>query len=252
MFEQIFNLKLTAKQLNRCASGREGGSRGVCEPSARAQPPHCPAKHTQTQQTTLPPTTPPLTPTPQPPTTPQKQTQNKHRSSVKCEKDEKAERLKVKKSIEKGNMEGAKIYAENAIRKKHEQLNYLRLASRLDAVVSRLETQAKMNMVNKNMAAITKNLEKALASNSIEKIAETMQQFEKQFENLDLQTSVVEGVMSQQAAAATPEGEVTALMQQVAEEHGLELAVGLPGAATGVAAQAAPESDLKQRLAGLR
>lgn len=37
-----------------------------------------------------------------------------------------------------------------------------------------------MQMVNKNMAAITKNLEKALASNNLEKIASTMQQFEKQ------------------------------------------------------------------------
>jgi hypothetical protein len=93
-----------------------------------------------------------------------------NRSAVKCEKEEKAERLKVKKAIEKGNVEGAKIYAQNAIRKKHEQLNYLRLASRLDAVVSRLDTQAKMQMVNKNMMAITKNLEKALASNNLEKV----------------------------------------------------------------------------------
>lgn len=52
-----------------------------------------------------------------------------------------AERLKVKRAIEKGNMEGAKIYAQNAIRKKNEQLNYMKLASRLDAVVSRLDTQ---------------------------------------------------------------------------------------------------------------
>jgi len=39
---------------------------------------------------------------------------------------------------------------------------------------------------------------------------------------------------------------------QVAEEHGLELAIGLPGAGTSVAAQATAETDLKQRLAGLR
>lgn len=53
--------------------------------------------------------------------------------------------------------------------------------------------QAKMQMVNKNMIGITVNLEKALASNNLEKIAATMQQFEKQFENLDLQTQVWEG-----------------------------------------------------------
>jgi charged multivesicular body protein 1 len=99
-----------------------------------------------------------------------------NRSAVKCEKDEKAERLKVKKAIEKGNVEGAKIYAQNAIRKKHEQLNYLRLASRLDAVVSRLDTQAKMQMVNKNMMAITKNLEKALAANNLEKVCWLLRQ----------------------------------------------------------------------------
>lgn len=177
-----------------------------------------------------------------------------NRSAIKCEKDEKSERLKVKKAIEKGNTEGAKIYAQNAIRKKHEQLNYLKLASRLDAVVSRLDTQAKMSMVNRNMMAITKNLEKALAANNLEKIASTMQSFEKQFENLDLQTQVVEGVMSEQAAMSTPEEEVSALMQQVAEEHGLEVQIGLPGAATAVAAPAAAaaEPDLNARLAELK
>ena len=62
-------------------------------------------------------------------------------------------------AIEKGNMDGAKIYAQNAIRKKNETLNYLRLASRLDAVVSRLDTQAKMNVINKSMAGIVKALD---------------------------------------------------------------------------------------------
>lgn len=176
------------------------------------------------------------------------------RSSIKCEKDEKAERLKVKKAIEKGNIDGAKIYAQNAIRKKNEALNYLKLASRLDAVVSRLDTQAKMQMVNKNMVGIVKSLEGALASNNIEKIASTMQQFEKQFENLDLQTQVVDQVMGQQASLSTPEDEVSALMQQVADEHGLELSVGLPQAATSSAAPAAqqPADDLTNRLAELR
>ena len=54
--------------------------------------------------------------------------------------------MQIKKAIEKGNMEGAKIYAQNAIRKKNEQLQYLQLGSRLDAVVSRLDTQSKMQV----------------------------------------------------------------------------------------------------------
>ena len=72
----------------------------------------------------------------------------------------------VKKAIEKGNIDGAKIYAQNAIRKKTEALNYLRLASRLDAVVSRLDTQAKMNMINSSMSQIVRALDR-VSSNSL-------------------------------------------------------------------------------------
>lgn len=46
----------------------------------------------------------------------------------------------------------------------------LQLGSRLDAVVSRLETQAKMQLINKNMAGIVKSLEKALTSNNLEQV----------------------------------------------------------------------------------
>ncbi len=42
------------------------------------------------------------------------------RDSKKCEKEEKAEKLKLKKAIEKGNMEVARIHAENAIRQKNQ------------------------------------------------------------------------------------------------------------------------------------
>jgi charged multivesicular body protein 1 len=177
-----------------------------------------------------------------------------NRQAVKCEKEERTERLKVKKAIEKGNTEGAKIYAQNAIRKKSEQINYLRLASRLDAVVSRLDTQAKMQMVTKNMAGIVKNLDKALEANNLEKIASTMQQFEKQFENLDLQTQVVDSVMGAQAGLSTPEEDVNALMQQVADEHGLEVGLGLPTAGTSQMGQQAStsEADMTKRMAELR
>ena len=42
------------------------------------------------------------------------------KSAKKAEKDENSEKAKLKKAIEKGNHEAAKIYAENAIRKKNE------------------------------------------------------------------------------------------------------------------------------------
>lgn len=45
------------------------------------------------------------------------------------------------------------------------------LGSRLDAVVSRLETQAKMNLINKSFAGIVKSLEKALSTSNLEQVS---------------------------------------------------------------------------------
>uniref|UniRef100_A0A8C7I2H6 Charged multivesicular body protein 1B n=3 Tax=Oncorhynchus TaxID=8016 RepID=A0A8C7I2H6_ONCKI len=47
------------------------------------------------------------------------------RSSKKCDKEEKAEKAKVKKAIQKGNVEVARIHAENAIRQKNQSGNLL-------------------------------------------------------------------------------------------------------------------------------
>ena len=162
-------------------------------------------------------------------------------------------------------MDGARIHAQNAIRKKSEQLNYLRLASRLDAVASRLDTQAKMNMVGKTMANIVKTLDRALKAQNLEQISTTMDSFEKQFENLDVRTEFMETAMSNTTSMSTPEDQVNLLMQEVADEHQLDLAATLsneaaiPGAPVAAAAQPAaaqpvaePADDLSGRLAALR
>lgn len=61
---------------------------------------------------------------------------------------------------------------------------------------------------------IVRALDKALASNNLERVASTMDQFERQFENLDVQSAFVEGAMNNQASLATPEEDVNLLLQQ--------------------------------------
>lgn len=180
-----------------------------------------------------------------------------NRQARKCEKEEKTEKLKVKRAIEKGNMDGARIYAENAIRKHSEQFSYIRLASRLDAVVSRLDTQSKMMMINKSMASIVKALDTSLASNNLQKMSETMDKFEQQFVNMEVQSEFVENAMAGSTSLSTPEDEVNSLLQQVADDYGLEVSIGLPQAASHVVPTAEPEvvsqeDDLSRRLAKLK
>merc|ERR1712055_172926 len=178
------------------------------------------------------------------------------RNSKKCDKEEKAEKLKLKKAIEKGNMEVAKIHAENAIRQKNQSLNFLRMAARVDAAASRVQSAVTTKKVSKSMEGVVKGMSAAMKSMNLEKISSLMDNFEKQFEDLDVQTSVMEGAMSQTTATNIPQGSVDSLMRRAAGEAGLELNMELPGPAEqtiGQSTQASTEQDsLSQRLARLR
>eukprot|EP01064_Diplonema_japonicum_P015905 TRINITY_DN23954_c0_g1_i1.p1 TRINITY_DN23954_c0_g1~~TRINITY_DN23954_c0_g1_i1.p1 ORF type:complete len:219 (+),score=65.81 TRINITY_DN23954_c0_g1_i1:68-658(+) len=173
------------------------------------------------------------------------------KSSKKCEKEEKEAKNKAKRAMEKGNIDGAKIYAQNAIRKKNEALNMLRLSSRIDAVASRVDNAVKMRNVTKTMGMVTKGMDKALGSMKYDEIARVMDKFEQQFEDMDVITEYTESAMGQSSALTTPEGEVSALLSQIADENNLEFSDQLPGVANKVdPLQQADE--LSARLAKLK
>lgn len=145
------------------------------------------------------------------------------RLATKSGKQEAVEKRKSKQALEKGNMDGARIFAENAIRNKKQSLNYLRLQSRLDAVASKLEGHSKMMQVTGQMAGVTQNLQTALGTMDIEKITVTMDTFERQFEDLDLQAKYMDGAISDTTSLSTPQDQVDTLLHQIADEHGLEV-----------------------------
>lgn len=181
------------------------------------------------------------------------------RLSKRAEKDERVQRNKIKKAIEQGNMEGAKIYAENAIRKKNEALNYLRMASKIDAVSSKVQSAITMKGVTRNMDSVVKALGKAINSMDLQKVSAVMEQFEQQFEDLDVRTSVIEDAMGSATTTTTPLAQVDSLIQQVAEENGLAImdqlaeARSVPTGSLSTTDRSLSEEDaLSRRLAALR
>mmetsp|Transcript_20382 Transcript_20382/g.30143 ORF Transcript_20382/g.30143 Transcript_20382/m.30143 type:complete len:203 (-) Transcript_20382:77-685(-) len=179
------------------------------------------------------------------------------RASVKCEKEEKISKGKVKLAIQKGNMEGARIEAQNAIRLKAQALNYLRLSSRVDAVAGRLETAIRMKQVNKSMVGVVKGMKTALKTMDVEKINATMETFEKQFEDMDIVSGQMENSMGTSMAMSTPQDQVDNLVQMVADEHGLEVSHLIDDAGTVSNKVPQPQAlnpmdDLNRRMAELR
>ena len=191
-----------------------------------------------------------------------------NRLSTKCLKEEKDEKNKIKKAMEKDNHDGARIHAQNAIRQKSNAQNYLRLASRVDAVASRLESAIKMQQVTKSMGSVVKGMDKVLNSMNVEQISKVMEKFEQSFEDMDVRSEYVEQTMNSTTTAAMPEEQVDDLLQMVADEHGLKMAdtfkqagsQAVPSSAGTSQAGAAPvaalggsaEDDLEERLRKLR
>uniref|UniRef100_A0A7S2L033 Uncharacterized protein n=1 Tax=Leptocylindrus danicus TaxID=163516 RepID=A0A7S2L033_9STRA len=182
-----------------------------------------------------------------------------NRSSVKCKKSEKAALDRLKKAIKQGNTEGARIYAQDAIREKNQAVNHLRMASRIDAVAARLETAIRMDTVNKSMQGVVKGMSKGMASMNIEEMSKTMDKFEQQFEDLDVKSGYMEEAMNTTTATQTPADQVDHLIKYVADENQLELGDAfLEAGPVGTTVPSQPEKvaadkdDLAARLANLR
>ena len=77
------------------------------------------------------------------------------RLSKKAEKEQRQQEAQVKKALEKGNPDIARVYAENAVRKKNESLNYLRMSGKIDAVASRVQSAVTMKGVSLNILVLS-------------------------------------------------------------------------------------------------
>jgi len=184
------------------------------------------------------------------------------RLSKKAEKEQKIQEGKVKKAIQTKNVDTARLYAENAIRKKNESLNYLRMAARVDAVQAKVQSALTMKDVTKRMGEVTKALDKAMASMDLEQVSKVMEKFEQQFTDLDVTTTTIEDALGGATTLSTPQDQVEALIRQVAAENDLELTDKLVDLEPNRGSLAQPsgaqseesqrEDNLARRLAALR
>ncbi|KAJ1668574.1 Vacuolar-sorting protein SNF7 [Coemansia sp. RSA 1813] len=173
-----------------------------------------------------------------------------NRQSKRCEKEAKTEKARLKKAIQNGNSDIARVYASNAIRKQKEGVNLAKLSSRVDAVASRVQTAVTMRQVTGSMASVVRGMDRAMESMNLETISNVMDKFESQFEDLDVQAEYMEGTIGGATALSTPQDDIDTLMQQVADEAGLELNQELD---VMEAPQELPkEEELTERLARLR
>ena len=132
-------------------------------------------------------------------------------------------RIDQNEEIAKGDYEQAKVAANDAIRAKNNVHRYRVLSSKIDTVVQRLKTAYQNQQLTQNMENLTKQLIGAGNMMDIVKMTETMSNFEKLFDDLDVQCTMTDQVMDNVNAGTVNEGEVNQLITQIAQQNGMKL-----------------------------
>ena len=130
---------------------------------------------------------------------------------------------KVKDLIAKGDYEKAKVVAADAIRKKNEIKRYQILSSKIDTITQRLQSAYQTQQLTENMKSLTNKMVSAGNIGDMVQINETMQNFEKMFDDLDVNSNMMNEVFDNVNVGTTNDQEVNELINQVAEANGMKV-----------------------------
>ena len=145
------------------------------------------------------------------------------KESTKAESQSKALVKKVKDCIAKGDYEHAKLAASDAIRQKNMVKRYSALSSKIDTVGQRLQAAYQNQRLTEQMQSLTNQLLGAGNAMDIVKMTETMANFEKLFDDLDVNSNMMDQVFDNVNAGTVNEQEVNQLIGQIAQQNGMKL-----------------------------
>ena len=145
------------------------------------------------------------------------------KEAKKSEAQNKALIKKVKDCIAKGDYEQAKVAASDAIRSKNQMRRYRVLSSKIDTIAQRLQSAYQNQTLTQNMENLTKQLMNAGSMMDLVKMTETMANFEKLFDDLDVNSNMMDQVFDNVNAGTVNENEVNQLIGQIAQQNGMQL-----------------------------
>eukprot|EP00331_Platyophrya_macrostoma_P024668 CAMPEP_0176437400 /NCGR_PEP_ID=MMETSP0127-20121128/18597_1 /TAXON_ID=938130 /ORGANISM="Platyophrya macrostoma, Strain WH" /LENGTH=209 /DNA_ID=CAMNT_0017821015 /DNA_START=122 /DNA_END=751 /DNA_ORIENTATION=- len=145
------------------------------------------------------------------------------RESNRSKKESEKEVVKAKAALKKNNEEGAKLYLQTAQMKHQESINYQKMANRMEAI----STQIKTNMNNTKMVEQLRNmtplLQQQIDNVPLEKVAYSMQEFQKVMDNLTIQSNIMSTTMNEGMANASTESNVDMMMDMLKKEVNAEI-----------------------------
>ena len=137
--------------------------------------------------------------------------------------------MKAKKALNEGNMQLARTYAEEVIRFKNEAQRNKILGSKLEFIYTRLHKAYKTQQLSDTMASLVDKMRDSISKNNIENLVEMMDNFEKMFDNLDIQARLIEDVFDNVKGGSVNENEVNELINVIQETNAEQIQEKLIG-----------------------
>jgi len=164
------------------------------------------------------------------------------RDRAGLEKEEKKLEAEIKKAAKMGNKDACKILAKQLVQLRNQKTRTYAAGAKMSSI----QSQAKMMHTNQkmaqSMAKTTTTMSKINKQMDVQKIAKTMQNFEKENMKMEMSEEMMNDAMESAFAESGDEEEADNIMNQVLDEIGIE-AIGSMSRAPAAASANPGESD---------
>lgn len=191
------------------------------------------------------------------------------RERSRLEQQEKKIIADIKKMAKQGQMDAVKVMAKDLVRTRRYVKKFIMMRAQIQAVSLKITTLKSQNAMAEAMKGVTKAMMTMNKQLKLPQIQKIMMEFEKQTEIMDMKEEMMNDVIDDAMGDEDDEEETEAIVGQVLDELGIQMAdqlAGLPAAGTETAAASAKkvpqvaaaqgvpdaDADLQARLENLR
>lgn len=150
------------------------------------------------------------------------------RSKKKLENKERKNERKIRTSIQKGDMESARMYANETVRNRKAARGYQSLVNKIDGLVFKMERAEAIQSIAGEMRGVANSLANINTQLNLPEIDNLVGNMQETLESIDDTSEIIEDSMDQIFETDTDEGEVDNLLQEYGVEVGMSMDAGLP------------------------
>jgi charged multivesicular body protein 1 len=165
------------------------------------------------------------------------------REALRAEATFRSEKAKAEKAMNNHEFQISRIHAGSAIREKKRQVSLRAEAARADVIINELKAAQSTRDTSRTLAMASRGLDAASKSVNLENLLAHANNFLARSEDFKIASSAIENVaqgIAQQEQGAEGEADVDRLMEQLADEAGVDFRLALE-------ADAAPKDDIKEQ-----